>query len=179
MGSSRRKRSVIDVEATEKGSPDSDDVFGLEAPEEGSAPKLRMEDLPTRSRPEGKSIAELTEEALKGVESELYQQAMEVMVDQLYFNQINPAKDTGPPPEWIEELGHKRANERFRIAQASWMNSRDAPVGLRNTTQLVLGMLKARAVAKAGARSLNIAVVAMPMADAPPPTFEELEIDGE
>ena len=110
---------------------------------------------------------------LQGVEDDLLENSLTVLNDSLKFSEIDPG-GAAPPPEGVEELGEKKAQARFRIAQASWMSAKEAPVGIKVAAQVATGILKARAAERQGPRELNVSFVQM---TAPMPQFKKVVID--
>jgi hypothetical protein len=123
-----------------------------------------------------KTEQEQIQEQLLSIQDEIYRESMEVMGDQIAFREIDPSAK-GPPQEWIDKYGFERAQRRFRVASAAWLDTKTAPVALKHITQVSLGIIKARATEKAAPRSLNIAVF-MTRADAPEPEFPVIEVEG-
>lgn len=120
------------------------------------------------------SVAEERDRALKNIESELLRDSMEVVVDSLRFREIKPGQEE-PPPQWVREVGYKRAIERLRVANAGWMSKKDAPIAVQLAQVVAIGIIRSRATEKAGPKTLNVAMVQM---SAPLPTFPELDVTG-
>jgi hypothetical protein len=103
---------------------------------------------------------DIFQQELKGLESELYKESVEVAQDSLAFREIDPDEEQCPP-EWIEKYGRKRALARFRTAKGGWMSRSEAPAAIDVAGRLVGFMAKARAMEKAGPRILNMTMVEM------------------
>ena len=66
-----------------------------------------------------------------------------------------------PPAAWIEQMGKEAAWQEFRVAKASWMAPKDAPVALTAANKIVTNLAKARATRDAGRQGLQLNVVAV------------------
>ena len=110
---------------------------------------------------------------LQRLEDDLLERAMNIVDGSMAFSEIDPA-DEQPPKEWIAEFGEEGARRRMRVARASWMNAKEAPVGIKVAAQVAVGIMRANAQKNTGPKVLNIAVVQM---TAPLPQFEEREIE--
>lgn len=111
---------------------------------------------------------------LDGLDDELFERNASVVAAMARWPEIDPSsKDV--PPEWIQEFGGdlKRATETWRVARASWLSNKEAPVGLQNSVKLHIGLSSARA--KRGntvPRTLNLQPVFITL---PEGTFERLD----
>lgn len=139
---------------------------------------------PVQARPEdqGSKLAEIVPAPIRAVsqharleriQDDLLERSLAVVDGSVSFADIEPGA-LEPPPEWIEQYGHEGAMRRLRVARASWMNAKEAPVGIKVAAQVAVGILRAKAQEKSGPKTLNIAVVQM---TAPLPQFEEREIE--
>lgn len=115
-------------------------------------------------------------EQLRSFRDELLTEHGKILRDVARFRDINPA-DLTPPVDWILEYGDAEAQKMLRIAQASWMDAKAAPVGLKISTQIVSGILKSMARERLSPNALNIQVVQIIPQDAPEPSFPELEVE--
>lgn len=113
------------------------------------------------------------QDIIRTIENELHMQSAEVVHGVLAFTDINPS-DPDPPKKWVKTMGEERARKRMRLAQAGWMNAKEAPVALKVATQTFAGIVKARATEKSAPRALNVQVVQM---SSPVPLFPELEVE--
>lgn len=111
---------------------------------------------------------------IREIEDELLGESLSILQDSLRFKEIGPDSKE-PPVAWVEELGPQKAMERFRVAMAAWMSAKEAPVALSIAKSLAVGIVKARATEKGGARTLNMTMVQMNM---PQVNWEEIEVDS-
>lgn len=109
-------------------------------------------------------------ERLAVVEDELMDEATEVLRGAHRFTEIAPDA-TEPPEHWITEYGPERAQRMLRAAQAAWVKTSDAPMGLKLASMTFGAIVKARAAKDSQkAPKLNVAVVQLtqgPSADFP------------
>lgn len=111
-------------------------------------------------------------ERLRDLEDQLLERALTGLSDGLYFRDIQPGQRE-PPPDW-QDMDPDEAQKRLRMANAAWMNKREAPVGLDLCKQVAVGIIKARATEKSAPKTLNVQVVQM---SAPLPRFEVIDMD--
>ncbi len=103
---------------------------------------------------------------------ELSQQIVEAG---LSFADISPA-DVAPPKEWVDKLGAKEAQRKFRMAQAAWLPNREAPTGISIATDILKMDAKVKAAKSAPqAPTLNIAI----QMNMTPREYPEIEEDGD
>jgi hypothetical protein len=121
------------------------------------------------------------EDKIREVEEELHQEAAATMRDTLRFADLTPEdlanQDPSFVPEWmVAQAGGDRAlaGRRFRIAKYALMSSKEAPVGLKLSKDLMVGMAKVRAKEKTPPKILNMVVVHM---TGNLPKFEEIEVE--
>lgn len=114
-----------------------------------------------------KPIEELTDE--------IFGEAAQIVQDSLRFREISPDQKD-PPIEWVRQFGQEEADRMFRVAQASWLPAKCAPIGIKNAMYVAVGILKARAAKSTGNQTLNVAVM-MPSAISEPPSFPEVEVE--
>lgn len=99
-------------------------------------------------------------ERIKSIEDALFEKALDVVHGTLDFADIaDDAK--GPPQEWIDQLGLQGALRRFRLARGGGMGSKEAPAAIKAATAIVAAVAKAKAMEKAGPRTLAISFVQM------------------
>lgn len=68
---------------------------------------------------------------------------IDVLVGAACFADFDP--DKGPSKEWMDQWGsEERAQKMLRLARYSMMNPKEAPVGLKMASTVVLGVLKFR-----------------------------------
>jgi hypothetical protein len=101
---------------------------------------------------------------LKNLENKLLQDSMEVVTGVCEFAEIEPNQEGGCPQAWIDELGEATAMKKWRLTNAGWLNSKDAPVGITVATKISIGILRAHAASKAPPVNLNIAKIEMTVA---------------
>ncbi len=110
---------------------------------------------------------------LRTLRDSIYEGSMKLVHDVLHMREIEVDKDgkfpDDPPEAWVEECGEKEAQNRYRIAKASWLNSRAAPVGLTIAQKVVAGISKAEATENSPVPTLNAMLVFAP----PTPTSEK------
>ena len=108
------------------------------------------------------------------LEEQLFQSALRGLNDAMNWHDIDPNEKL-PPNDWVEKFGSpERANAVFRVAKAMWDNAKEAPIGLKIDSQVVTGIMKARATEKAGPRQLNVSIVKVTQ---PAIVFPEKEVD--
>lgn len=105
----------------------------------------------------------------------IFLDSAQVLEDALAARELDVDAD-GPPEEWIRDLGEKEAKRRFRMAQAGWLNAKEAPVVIKVAKELLVGISKAMAADNSGPKVLNLQVVNMPQT-ANLPEFPEIEDD--
>lgn len=116
----------------------------------------------------------LSVDTFRELEDEIYAESMEVLSASLAFGDITPDQETCPA-EWVEKLGRRAAEKKFRLAKAAWLNAKEAPVGLRMAQATAIGIARVRQGDKMIAQ-LNIGYVNLIQ---PAPTFREKEVDNE
>lgn len=109
---------------------------------------------------------ELVNEQLRELENELLTQSLEQIRDAQAWpevaKELDPKDESEIPEEWVRQHGKKKAKEKFRVARASLLSQKDAPVGLKQSVQVATGIIKARAHEKTGPKILNLQLVEMP-----------------
>lgn len=130
------------------------------------------------------SKLEVIERGLKKIENQLYNECTEVVFGAVkYTFEIDPS-DPELPAAWLEELEAgtvtmEELQKRKRIAQYALMPPKEAPVALQMAAKVLGGMQKARAMAGAAPKHLNLTVVSISDPNQPTPLFPEKEIDHE
>lgn len=102
---------------------------------------------------------------IKSIEDELLLEVSTIVRDAMCFRDIEPNAEFAPA-EWYQSMVDKigdgpakdEAAKRFRMAKAAWMNSKEAPVGLKLAQNTMIGIIKARATEDQAPRPLNVAV---------------------
>jgi len=120
-----------------------------------------------------KDALALQQDRLQELQDQLLERSLSIVDSSMRFADIDPTT-TEPPQAWIDELGMDGAKVRLRVAQSAWAAAKDAPVGIKVASSVLVGILKAKATEKQGPRTLNVAVVHM---TAPMPQFPEQEIE--
>lgn len=115
-------------------------------------------------------------EELASISDQLLKTHLNIAVDMGRFPEIEPGM-TEPPAKWVEEMGEERAKEAFRVANYALLPSKECPAGLKQSNALALGIMRAKAMEKAGNKALNIAVVTMTRPQDPPVPMPEIIID--
>lgn len=134
-------------------------------------------------------VVDEREEAQKGLrrlEDGIFERSMVVIDGVLHFAEIDdPYENIDPnlPPDveqklaipqtWIDELGLEGATRRYRMAKAAYRATKDAPVGIRVASQVMTGIVKARATERSQRVALNVGVINM---SAPLPQFETRKV---
>lgn len=116
-------------------------------------------------------------EEMRRIEDELMQENLQIIRDVAKARDIDSDhKGLGVPEEWLQSgMTREQAAKTLRVAKASWLCAKEAPVFIATSKSIVLGIVKARAAEKAAPRSLNLTVVNMqtPL----PKEFEVVEVD--
>jgi hypothetical protein len=148
--------AVLDLE-------DLPDVFeGVVMP----APLVKSDSLPPALQ---------AREEIARLEDKILQEASTAVLDGLMFAKLPPdAKE--PLPEWVEELGEKKAWDRFWAARYNQMNNKEAPVGTKHAVLVHTGITRARAAEKGGPKILNVGKIFLTV---PQTQFPEQEIEGD
>lgn len=118
------------------------------------------------------------EELLGSLKERLYQESMTVITDTLRFRDIDPeAKTPDDDPAFhamCDELGREEARKAYRVARMGWVGAKEQPSGVKVASAMVIGILKANAAEKGGARTLNIGRVIL---STPDMVFEERDVE--
>jgi hypothetical protein len=75
----------------------------------------------------------------------------------------------------VEFGSDEEAEKVYRLAAAGWMSAGDAPVGIKNAMSIAIGIMKADATEKGGAKILNVQKILIDGSLVP--DFEEREIE--
>lgn len=130
-----------------------------------------------------KTAIEKSAEVIENIEDELYREGCEILAANMSFADLEPPKmafgdeeasPPGPPPEWVERYGQKKAEKRYRLAAAGWLSDSDAPSGIKTARHLVIGIMKIRANRPSLPRGMNLTFVQMSTSH---PEYQELEVD--
>ena len=130
--------------------------------------------------PKGATEVQMARETKKvsarAIATSIMESAAQTVLDAQGFSEIDP-NASGPPQEWIDELGEKRAWKKFRVAMAAWEPTSKQPAGLAAATAITASSL--RNFSSAGPSSVNIVAkqVVMPVPGAPQDDFERVIVD--
>lgn len=113
------------------------------------------------------SAAEKRKRRNQSLFESVFRQTLLVVSDSMHFSEIDQ-DCTKPPDEWVQKLGARRAEQRLRIARASWMSPKEAPVGIMVAKAFAGMAIRAQAIQASGTPTLNVAVLQM---SAPMPEF--------
>jgi hypothetical protein len=141
-----------------------DPPIGL-LPEPPKPLKPRKASIATR-----RQIAQI--DKVKKIEDGLLLKSMEVVDGVLDFYSIDPEEDM---PEWFEKKHGKDAKRKWRLAVAGNKSAKEAPVAVKVSTQVAMGIVRARATEKSGPKILNIEKVQM--VTTPLMNYPEQEVD--
>lgn len=100
------------------------------------------------------------EDRLAEQEDRVYARNLQIVDDMTHWADLDPELEN-PPEEWVDELGLAGARRRFRVARASCMSLKDAPIGISAAKGIVSSLAKARAVRDAGRGGLSLNVTAV------------------
>lgn len=112
-------------------------------------------------------------DGLRLVEDKVLGKSLEIVRDALCFVDIDMGSEE-MPVEWIDEVGPEAARRRQRAAQWAQLNAKEAPVGLKLAKEVLIGIVKARAVERAEPKRLNIQVTKI---DFQLPEFPRVAVD--
>lgn len=144
--------------------------------------KERTEDewgfLPKQNQPKRNHLTIATKaqrkERLQELEDKLLETSLTTLADALSFRDIDAGAEQ-PAPEW-GDLDPDEQIKRLRMANAAWLNKKEAPVGLDLSKQIAVGIIKARATEKAAPKTLNVVQIGM---SAPLPEFPVVELEDD
>lgn len=119
------------------------------------------------------SLARYDSPSFQAAEEKLYGEAISILGDTFSARDIAPgAKE--PPSQWVEALGKEEAEKRLRVANASWLPTKEAPSFIQTARAFAVGKMKSEATKKGGNRTLNVQFVQMAVT---PMQFEEMEVE--
>lgn len=148
----------------------------LDLPETAEVvPLAKLEPPALTAKQKRDSLAAEQHERLSRIRTEIHERSAGVVDAALRFAEIDP-EAKGPPQEWVDELGPDLAMKRFRVAQAAWLNGKQAPAGIKVATDVMLGLEAAKARENAPVLQLNVGRVEM---NFEMPVFEEEEVVGD
>ena len=102
------------------------------------------------------SKAEKRQEQLRTIEDDMLSDGLNLVSGAIDITALDPDNPELMPEGWKELYGIAGAKKRLRAATYGLMSAKEAPIALKMATQIVTGIIKARAAEKAGTRSLNI-----------------------
>lgn len=133
---------------------------------------------------------ERAERELQRLENEIVSEAAEMMRSVMRFSEIDPEKPE-MPNAWLDEIAHlevgsveheqavEQLSKRHRIAKASWLSAKEAPVALAIGKSVLVGAMKARAMAGSAPKTLNLTMVSISAPGQAMPAFPEKEVKHE
>jgi len=95
---------------------------------------------------------------IRKIDDSLLMQSAATLADSLSFRDIVPGQKK-PPKEWVAELGAEEAEKRLRVANAAWLNAKEAPAGIKVAAQIYTGILKARATENQPVAQINVGAI--------------------
>lgn len=125
----------------------------------------REQEKPVPIQGSNLSRAEKRQEELKSLEDEMLASCLEVVGGSIDFVELDP-DDPVKPEGW--------SDRKYRAALAGLKNAKESPVGLKVATQFAVGAIRAKAVERAGPRSMNVTMVQFA---APRKAYDEVEVD--
>ncbi len=128
----------------------------IEAPQAHCAP-ARLEFSQAMAMRPGDASAE---DRLAAQEDRVFERSLQIVDDMTYWADVDLDAEE-PPEEWVRELGIAGARRRLRVARASCMSLKDAPIGISAAKGIVSSLAKARAVRDAGRGGLSLNVTAI------------------
>ena len=124
-----------------------------------SEPIIRTKKGRTLSKKNREDEALKQEDILKGLQDRIFKSSLQIGVDVFDFNAIDPQLKMEEDPvfkQWVEDFGDPEARRKYRVAAAGWLPSKEAPMAISEATKMAVGIIKARAVEKGGARTINV-----------------------
>jgi hypothetical protein len=128
----------------------------IEAPQAHCAP-ARLEFSQSLAMRPGDPAAE---DRLAAQEDEVFARNLQIVDDMTYWADVEPGTKE-PPDEWVQSMGRDAARRRLRVATASCMSLKDAPIGISAAKSIVSSLAKARAVRDVGRGGLQINIMAI------------------
>jgi hypothetical protein len=137
------------------------------------------------------SSIERAERELQRIENEIVSEAAEMVHSVMRFAEIDPAKPDEKPNSWLDEVAHleigsleheqavEQLEKRHRVAKAGWLSAKEAPVALAIAKSVLVGAMKAKAMAGAAPKHLNLTMVSISAPGQAIPVFPEKEIKHE
>lgn len=134
-------------------------------------------------KPKAASI-ERAERELQRIENEIVSEASMVVHGTMRFADIDPENPDETPEAWLDELAsgavtREQIEKRKRIAKAAWLSAKEAPVAFAIASKVLVGAMKAKAMAGAAPKSLNLTLVSISAPGQTIQAFPEKEIKHE
>lgn len=133
---------------------------------------------------------ERAERELQRIENEIVSEASMVVHGTMRFAEVDPT--TGEmPASWLDEVSHleigsvehekavEELSKRLRIAKAAWLSAKEAPVAFAIASKVLVGAMKAKAMAGAAPKNLNLTLVSISAPGQTIQAFPEKEIKHE
>lgn len=95
------------------------------------------------------------EEEIRDLENDILSKALAVVSNTVDFADITEDA-TEPPQEWIDQMGRKAAEKRFRISKGAWKSHKEAPVGIMVALKISESIVHARSAEKIAPKALSI-----------------------
>lgn len=128
---------------------------------------------------------ERAERELARIENEIVSEASIVVHGTMRFADIDPENPDETPQAWLDEMAADPAvtpeviEKRKRIAKAAWLSAKEAPVAFAIASKVLVGAMKAKAMAGAAPKTLNLTMVSISAPGQQLPAFPEKEIKHE
>lgn len=127
---------------------------------------------------------ERAERELQRIENEIVSEASMVVHGTMRFADIDPENPDETPEAWRAELAAGTATmeeieKRKRIARAAWLSAKEAPVAFAIASKVLVGAMKAKAMAGAAPKNLNLTLVSISAPGQTIQAFPEKEIKHE
>jgi hypothetical protein len=135
---------------------------------------------------------ERAERELQRIENEIVSEASEMIHSVMKFAEVDPSR---PPDElpgaWLDEIAHleigsiehadaaEQLKKRHRVAKAGWLSAKEAPVALAIAKSVLVGAMKAKAMAGNAPKTLNLTMVSISAPGQVIQAFPEKEIKHE
>lgn len=100
-------------------------------------------------------------EGLRAIEDRLLSQSLVATEASLAFADLDLEDLEGSKAKFVAQYGKHEGMKRFRVALANWQNAKTAPVGIKNSIAVTLGLLKSKSGREAAPQHLNLTFVQM------------------
>lgn len=97
----------------------------------------------------------------RSLEDEVLHESIEIVRGMNAFAYLDGAEDETVPQHFIDECGGdvERAKRMARVARASWMAAKEAPVALLNASKVAMAIIRAKSMENSVPSTLNATVV--------------------